>query len=251
VPFNHVNEEVIFTGDGSSITINRTFDHYPMIPNTIEINYTSFPDDYTVTDDGEGTLSGESAIGTINYETGEFELSFERDVDQSETMYNGVNQVTGDERAGVTEVTSYFTAQTPVVPGSFIVSFVTGGGNNFFVVPDNGDGTIGKGDGTDGIAISPVSTINYNTGEVNVYFTQKTDDGKDINISYQYAKSSVPDQGNEVKAAYWTEKNLDITEAGAFDDQGNMIAYMTFPPASVGSPEYYVSVQFMIRKEQF
>lgn len=248
-PGNSVNEDVLGVGDDSTRTFTANFQKFPITEESVEINYTSQGIVYSVTDDGEGILSGERAAGTLDYSTGAVTLNTFRETTVDQVLHAGTNLV-GDPVAGVDEIDT-FLGFTPIVAGTFRVSFTTGGGNNFFIVSDNGDGTIGAGDGSDGIAVSPTSTIDYTTGELHIYFSQTTDTGRDVSSEYVYTVSSPPDSGTEIQAAYTTEIDLDITEAGLFDDSGDLVAYATFPPVNLGTPEHFFAIQFFIRRKSF
>lgn len=239
---NSVNDETLAYGDGSTITFNGNLKHYPVRRKKLSISYQSGPNTYTVTDNGAGEITGERASGTVDYETGEYTLITQRSATFTQTLHSGTELVTGDMLAGVDLINTSL-SKTPITPGSMLLSFVTGEGNNLYLVPDtdNGDGT-----GTfNSVGIASAS-INYATGSINMEFTSTTDDGRDVTIEYIYTSSSIVNDLGRIVAEYETNKDLDITEAGIFDQNGDLVAYSTFPPANLGSKYYYLDMNFLI-----
>ena len=243
-PGNTVNNEVVASGDGSTTSFSFTLPHAEISKNTVSIVYTYFSVDNGVSDDGEGILSGQRAEGTIDYLTGEVSIDTQKETDVIQKLHSGTDGA-GNPVSGVSSINT-FLGSTPILPGSFGVGISTGDGNNFFFVQDNGDGTIGAGDESD--AIEATSSINYATGELTLDFTVTTDTGRDITSEYVYTQSSTPDSGTDLIASYNTEIDLDITEAGVFDGNGDLVIYSTFPPANLGNKNKYLGLQFFIRE---
>jgi archaellum component FlaC len=69
-------DEVIGTGDGSAKNFAGTLKNPPITPNTVTITATVGGNPVTITDDGNGGLSGTGVTGTINYDTGAWVLTF-------------------------------------------------------------------------------------------------------------------------------------------------------------------------------
>lgn len=250
IPANMVNKEIIGIGDGSSSTFSSTLDSTPIKPFSVRIDFTSLSVAYSAADDGKGVLVGDELQGVVDYSTGSITLSTNIPSVTTQTLHAGTD-FGGNPLPGITQVNT-FLGFTPITPGSFTVAFRTGNGNNSFNVSDNGDGTIGAGDGSDGIAVSPVSTIDYETGQLDLYLTNITDSGFDVISEYEYTKTTVPDSGTPIEAGYVIDdQDHFITEAGLFDDTGVMVAYATFPPVNLGSTAYEYFLNFFIRREDF
>lgn len=254
IPGNTVNKEVIGTGDGATATFAGVTQHAPLIPGKVKIDYISAPNPYTVTDDKTGNLVGDKAVGTINYATGEFSITTTKSTTISETLHSGTELSTGTELEGVSQL-NVSLANTPITPGSFQVSFSMGDGNNFYVLSDDGAGVIGAG--SEGLSDVTPSTINYVSGVVELHFAtsgdpdRKTDTGRDVSCQYTFTSSSTVDDGQDLIASYETESNLEITEAGLLDSDGNLVAYSTFAPVQLGATAYYLYMNFLIRQDTF
>jgi phage tail-like protein len=71
-----ITDEVLAIADGTSTSYSGKAQHAPLFANTFDgtavVNYT----EVTITDDGVGGLSGTGITGTINYDTGDWTLSF-------------------------------------------------------------------------------------------------------------------------------------------------------------------------------
>lgn len=245
IPSNTI-EESLGTGDDSTQSFSGTLNFVPIIPGTVAITYEYLSVEYTITDDGEGNLSGNFATGTINYTTGAYSFDTYKTFKSVQTLHSGY---IGDaEQNGVDQVTGTL-GFTPVTASSMTVSFGTGGGANFYYVTDNGLGEFDEGDG---IAGSPVSTIDYVTGAYEINFSDTTDNGRDIVCEFEATKSSTPDSGTIIEASYAVEdEDTYITEAGVFDDGGLLVAYATFPKINLGSFKYEYFLNFFIRESPF
>jgi len=70
------NGEIIGTGDGSTTTFSTALSYTPIGPGTVKVHYTIGGTTYSVTDDGTGNISDDNVTGTINYDTGDVNLTF-------------------------------------------------------------------------------------------------------------------------------------------------------------------------------
>ncbi|MFW6001701.1 MAG: hypothetical protein ACOCQD_00015 [archaeon] len=84
----NAQEEVLATGDGSTSNFTGTLDNYPIYTTDTKETYLSITDGVEVfIDNGDGTLTGsEGGSGTINYETGDYDITFNSDVDDGTSI---------------------------------------------------------------------------------------------------------------------------------------------------------------------
>lgn len=67
-----ITNEVEATSDGTTVSFSGTFLHSPIIPSTVTVTAGAV----TATDNGAGRLSGAGVSGTLNYQTGDFTLTY-------------------------------------------------------------------------------------------------------------------------------------------------------------------------------
>ncbi len=91
-----VSGESIGTGDGSTTSFSHTCSKHPVKASSVTVHYTIGTTDYTATDDGDGSISGTSCSGTIDYETGAVSLTFSTAPDDGSAItidYTGISKV--------------------------------------------------------------------------------------------------------------------------------------------------------------
>lgn len=82
-----VAEEIVGTGDSSSTNFYYDLVHTPIVPNTVVISVTISSTVFTVSDDGAGNLTEAGvASGTVNYLTGEVDITFTGPPDSGTTV---------------------------------------------------------------------------------------------------------------------------------------------------------------------
>jgi len=113
-------------------------------------------------------------------------------------------------------------------------------GTNYTVTDDGAGNLTGTG--------ITSATIIYATGKFNIVFSSATDTEKDITCSYTYEANSTPDDESDIVINYKLTYNLNPTEAGLYDSNGNMVAYATFPPIQSIDYNNHTAFQFLIKK---
>lgn len=230
---NTLLEEIIDQGDGSD-SFSGTLGHFPVVPGSLTIEYLSTPTIYTVQDNSLGSIEGDRAVGTINYATGEWTLSTQKDL-----------PITGELIASGSQssIASHFLANQNIVAGTFKLYYQIS--STDYIGTDDGAGNITGTGITSG-------TINYVTGEINISFSPSTDGGEDITCDYEYTAFSTPDNLSDIVAiSYQVTEDLQITEAGIFNANGNLMAYATFLPVQLNNPNFHLSMQFFIKNASF
>lgn len=230
-PANSVNKEIIGVGDGITSNFSGVLNFNNIQPNTFETSYFSFPSVYTIIDDGNGKLKGDAASGTINYETGEYSITTK--------LLKKVSQeiLIEDTPQNTMEV---YTQNLNIYPETLTINYWVNDVN--FSTTDDGNGEF------NGTGISS-GTINYTTGYINIVFTDETDSLKNIYCSYDYVADSTPDVDINMEVKYKLKELLEITEAGVFDNDDNMIIYSTFPPTEFENIYNHLGVQFFVRND--
>jgi hypothetical protein len=230
---NLINDETLGTGDGSTTSFSSTLNYYPVKPYNVKLSFTSASTEYTLEDDGYGTLLGTNATGIINYDTGAVTVNMEFYYEVSETLG------TGD---GSTTSFSYTTTYSSIKENSILIKYIISG--TTYTASDNGSGTI--------VGTSVTGTINYTTGEVTLTFTLAPANSTNIVITYSYNKTTIPDNGTTIDVEYYFLKNsIEITEAGITDSGGKLLAYATFPPLKFKNYTNHLNMFFMIDKSSW
>ncbi len=180
---------VVGTGDGGSEYSGELLDqHLPCSASSLTIVADPTGAPQTVTDDGSGGFTGDGT-GTINYKTGEWEVTFDSavtasvDIQATYKTWGGLSDnQTGDVSTGNGLTGPYVGTlrYRPVAGGTVTISdgaltpqTVTDTPNS----PYDGSGTL-SGDGT--------GTIDYETGDVVVTFTSAVTSGNSITATYKY-----------------------------------------------------------------
>ncbi len=228
-PAKTIKGEVIGTGDGNTNTFNTILDYNQLKKGYLRITYISTPESYSASDNGEGSIYGDKTTGSIDYDTGEITVNTYRE-------YSELREVISEEP--ITEIDTTVDYLN-ITPETFELHFWIG--DTELTATDDGDGNItGSGIST--------GSINYSTGALQVTFTAETDEDKDVYVAYDYTLYSTPTDGADVYAEYKVNQDLEITEAGIADNDGNLVTYATFPPVKFHSILDHFSFQFFIRK---
>ena len=170
------------TGDGDK-TYSGIVDRLPLERNTVTISAGV----QTLTDDGSGNLTGDGT-GTVNYKTGAISVVFTSNVAIS-TAVNATykywgslsNELTQEYGYGKDNTGTYFIIldYTPLAPSTITVT------DGVQTLIDDGAGAF-TGDGT--------GTVDYDTGEVAVVFTDIVPSTRTISVTYKYdGAPNVPD----------------------------------------------------------
>ena len=235
---NTVNEEILTLAEeppNDNTTFSTSVLTTPVKPKSVHIAYYSGSTQYELEDDGAGTLSGIKGGGSINYSTGVIELTLYREHFILEEDF-GV----GD---GTTTAFNSTLFGTPIKTGSLTVIVTIS--NVIYEAHDDGSGNITLA----GIVSS--GTINYSTGDISITFTTAPDSSTNVYARYTYTDYSYLNSSYDVVARYETSENLPITEAGLYDQTGQLVAYGTFPPIIAGDTQNHISVQFIIKSISF
>ena len=138
--------------------------------------------------------------------------------------------------------------------GSVWISYQIG--HRLYVLNDDGAGGFITSDG-----LNPYFTggsINYLTGEVVLDFSVALDYdattgmGTKVTARYSFIRTLTPDNNTKITVNYYfTYTAISITEAGLFDVNDNLIAYMTFPPVEFLSADFHLNVHFFLKKSLF
>ena len=165
----------IGTGDGLTANFSGILSNTIIVKNSVIVTTGAL----TLTDNGSGTLVG-NGTGDVNYQTGNITASFNNAPSLGENIVVSYHYYTGDmssfvESIGVgngTEPNIYGTLiNTPAMHNSI---HITAGDKSFW---DDGNGAL-VGDG--------FGTVNYDTGEIWVGFSNAPSTGVNIFAEYYY-----------------------------------------------------------------
>lgn len=250
VQANSVRGDSIATGNDEVIDMEGQLSFPNVEPFSLRIPFRSLTLDTAVVDNGQEGLFIEGmtdySVGSINYDTGEYNFITEK----REDVLMEVLSLTSQDGHFVTGLSN-----SRIIPGSLTLRFRIG--ETGFIKYDNGVG--GFTDYTAGIN---AGTINYVDGSIDVVFISEVDardegateqgniDGG-ITVTYSYIREFPVNYGEIVDAEYRVEEDIPITEVGLEDDNGDLVAYATFPPIVLGDPKYHASFQFFIRTGNF
>jgi len=216
----------------------------PIQPGNVRIVFENNGFEREIFDDRKGGLTSEEASGTIDYNTGEYTLNTDFAFTPEDTIF------TGD---GIVDIINYnvtlpYPIQTTISsdPSDIHVWLKYNIDSRVFLAIDDGLGNF-VDTSLEGHLIS--GTVNYDTGAFEFEFDSPITYGENVTLKYTYRKVSTPDAGTEIRADYYfTIKTIEITEAGLFDINDNMIAYTTFPPIEFNSSKNHVNLGFLIQK---
>jgi hypothetical protein len=215
---NTVNDELVFTGDGSTDTFDNITNYQAIKKGSMKLSFLDTGDsNVVVVDDKNGNLVGSKTSGDIDYTTGAFTLNFFKDINNNNIVYSGLGN----------ETTVNFSIDPIVETNSFKVTHVYLGLTYEGI--DNGIGSI------IGTNISS-GTINYSTGAVSITFTNATDIDTPLRYSYTNRLTDILGNLKEVKAEYQTVDDLELTECGYENSLGKLVQYTSFPKCKFGTP---------------
>jgi len=175
-----VRTEIAGYGSGAT-TYSGTLERLPVGRNAVTITADPLGSAQVVTDDGAGNLSGAGGSGTINYKTGEWEVTFNVAVSagdpiQADYQYHGTLSSEQSSDFGLGDGTKgpYYhdLENLPVAEGTLTVNEEGG-----LSLTDDGNGNL-VGDGS--------GTVNYETGEVFALFSGVVALHSRITATYKY-----------------------------------------------------------------
>jgi hypothetical protein len=198
-----------------------------------------------ITDDRVGNLIGDYGQGTIDYNTGEVILTTQfinksTEVPVIPPAYNDLFEPNKTHY-------EFALRNKGLIPGNIIINCHVGNGENerIIVVRDNNSGTLQNNP-----AILS-SFINYETGEFDIHFAAPLTPGSLFEVSVTNPVDYTLAVGTEIIADYYfTQSTINITEAGLFNANGDMICYATFPPFEFSSVEHHLNLLFAFRKDK-
>lgn len=195
----------------------------------------------TVLDDRKGNFLSNRLKGTINYETGECTLDTNFEYETSFFISEAFDP---EDKA----LWAYVVPkdETNLTPGSLKITFSQGEGSSkkTYSVTDDGKGHFNY---------SPAivaSEIDYETGEIQIRFTQELTEESSIENKYSYPVSWIPSNQDILYASYFFVLNLiEITEVGFFNNSGDLLMYATFPPLQFSSTEFHCNFTILVNKK--
>lgn len=249
LPANTATNELLGTGSGDVFEASGTLNVDGIKPYSVKIRFISSPEEYTIIDNGQRSLFIEGQenypVGSIDYETGEYEFSTSK---REDVGLEVLSQVSTD---GI-DVNLNFPL---ILPNSLTLYFTIG--ETGYAKKDSGSGEfINTSTGL------ITGGIDYQSGTLEATFEDDTRPRKNnakeqgnedggITVEYSYTQEYEVNTGTDITIDYETDDSLPLTEAGIEDADGNLLAYATFPPISMDSIRYHAGFQFLIRKENF
>lgn len=235
------------TVDGSNTNFKGQLLFPPVQKGNLRFTYIHNETEIEILDDRGGNLVT-GADGTIDYQTGQYNFNthFEFNAEHSLGEGDGVE----------TEFSSILPLPSDAVEdseGNIIVSnpsdprvWITFSANDKrFATQDDGNGNITH-------ELIDTGTVDYATGDIYLLFNTPIVAGTEILVEYVYERDLPPDENTEIRVDYYfTEDPIEITEAGVFDQEENMVAYATFPPIEFISKDFHVNVSFLLKKTLF
>lgn len=203
----YIVDELLGTGNNSDVKYSDTLEHYPVEPSTLTISYTDTTAK-TITDDGNGRLSGDISSGVVK-------------------------TITGASRANPCELT---VASHGFSTGDSIniqsVAGMTELNNRTFTVTSTGGNTFTL-DGEDSIAYSEYSSggtasanaINYTTGDYTFTCSGAPDNTETITATYEQHEGAPKSKAGLVRASrlyLWGDPDYPsrLSYSGANDEDG-------------------------------
>lgn len=202
--------------NGINNVFTGTLEFAPLKKKFVEFEVTYLGVLYSFKDDGLGNLKSDKCNGTIDYITGDYVLNF--DFEYTRRITENIT----------TEQTTY----ELVLPYSGEIKNVEGE-NHVSILYSTDKRYIAKDDGLGNITGEGIvsGTINYSTGELTLEFSSNLRLDSSLTIIYSYPLEITPDTNSEIRANYYcTGQILDITEAGFYNQNEELVAYCTFPP---------------------
>jgi len=220
------------TVDGTNDTFQGTLLFAPIQRGNVRFRFQSNDEKFIFEDDANGGLGGDFASGTIDYDTGQYEFTTSFVKDDEEELIEGDGEID--------EVDTTLSKAFDIVENDSWLVFSIDGLR--YTVRDDGAGSFPH-------QFIQSSSLNYQTGELSITFTAPIDDGQNALIRYRYPVEFTPDAGTSVDVEYYfVVDSIEITEAGLFDDDENLLAYATFPPIEFVTPKHHVNVAFILNK---
>ena len=195
----------------------------------------------TVLDDRKGNFLSNRLKGTINYDTGECTLDTNFEYETSFSISKAYDSEDKTLWAYVIPKD-----ETSLTPGSLKITFSQGKGSSkkTYSVTDDGEGHFNS---------SPAivaSEIDYETGEIQIRFTQELTEESSIDNKYSYPVSWIPSSQDILYASYFFVLNsIEITEVGFFNNSGDLLMYATFPPLQFSSTEFHCNFTILVNKK--
>lgn len=230
---NYYTNEVIGVGDGTSFNFLGDLKGEDVVEKTLILNYTSGGVEYEVKDDGGGGFSEitDYISGTIDYNTSIYNINFYREYvttqipgGDGENLYNDVLILPVGAEIKVLSLYIYYTIS----------------GTSYRGV-DDGAGNI------TGTHIS-VGSIVYSTGAISIQLDGILEFEGDIICDFIYIIYTIPDNNSLIYAKYISKSNIELTEGGIENINGELVAYTTFPPCKFSSSDYHLALTFCINK---
>lgn len=165
---------------------NRSFNWVTIVtplpaPGTVKVTYRALGQNYTITDNGDGTMGGQGT-GTINYLTGSIAVTLDAlPDDRSAIVFYWGQKVAYTNRSGQAGFRapeySFDLEHSGVIPGSVVITWYSGAVLKTATANTQG---ILSGDA--------VGDVNHNTGLVFIRPTAMIDAGGEFSISYQWSE---------------------------------------------------------------
>jgi hypothetical protein len=149
-------------------------------PNSVVVSFRALGTWYTLTDDGQGNLTG-SGVGTVNYTNGSIAITLPSMPDvQSSVIFSWGEKSAFTSRAGSVTFRppefAYQVPQFPIKPGSVTITWDSAGSP--VTATDNGTG---------GLTGSATGEVNYASGKIFIRPTAMIDAGGEFSTAYTFS----------------------------------------------------------------
>lgn len=194
-----IEAESLGSPDGIETSFTGTLSGKTTVPGSVEVTATVGASEVIISDDGKGNLSADGVTGTVDYDSGDFSLTFTTAPDDASNLtadytrlVSPVNSV-ADEDLGNPEAlgsTNAYdnklrfaatTANKGIIPGTF--SGTVNFSSSPVTISDDGRGNL-SGDNIQS------GTISYDTGEILLVFTTDPDNGAALEVDYSYVQET-------------------------------------------------------------
>lgn len=225
--------------DGANNDFQGTLLFPPLQKRNVRFKFTKDLQEYIIEDDGKGVLVSEGAAGVIDYDTGRYVFS-------TDFVYKTEEVIgTGD---GIEVDFSFVLPHDADIIADQInpkVQVIYNLNNRRYIAFDDGLGVIS------GVSIT-TGTIDYVTGDIHLIFDTPITDLEDITVSYSFNRVYTPSVGTDIEVDYYfTNTVVEITEAGLWDENDNLIAYATFPPVEFNKSRNHINFGFIMKLTDF
>lgn len=226
IPTGTVKNLVLFVGDGVTYQRSGFTKYSSIIQKSFNISYYANNESQSVTDDGLGVLESDTFIGSIDYDTGEFELNFVNAASEEDSI-----APTGDPST-ISGNLSYNTVQLDTVEVAYTY---------------NGD-HIARSDAFGNITGDYVTSGTVTReGVISVSWSVQVTSAS-VTISYDYDNFGIPTNGYPVYISYRTEEVVRIREIGIKDPNGILVAYGVIPATYCPDRLFHLSLNIFIKK---